>query len=180
VALALQNVLGDMFSSFAIYIDKPFQVGDFIVVGKDKGVVEKIGLKSTRIRTLQGEELIISNNELTSTRIQNFKKMEKRRIVFTLGVTYNTPADMLAKIPKIIKEVISKEKKLTFDRCHFKEYADSSLNFEIVYYVNDPDYLTNMNFRQKVNLAIYKKFAKEKIEFAYPTQTIYVEKGEKN
>ena len=177
IALALQNILSDIFSSFSIYLDKPFQIGDFIVIGTDMGTVEKIGLKTTRIRTLQGEELIISNNELTSARVQNFKKMEKRRVAFNLGVIYGTKSEKLEKIPTLIKEIVSKVKSAEFDRCHFKSYGDFSLNFEIVYYVNSAEYQDYMEVNQLVNLEIYKKFAEEKIEFAYPTQTVFVNKG---
>ena len=176
IALALQGVLSDLFASFSIYMDKPFKVGDFIMIGTDGGVVEKIGLKTTRIQTLQGEELVIGNQELTTARVQNFGIMEKRRVVFSLGVTYDTAQDKLEKIPDTIKNIIKQVDLVEFDRCHFKEYADSSLNFEIVYYVSSPDYMTYMDIRQKINLDIFQKFADNKIEFAYPTQTLYVNK----
>lgn len=176
IALALQNVLRDIFSSFSIYIDKPFMIGDYIVIGDDKGTVEKIGLKSTRIRTLQGEELIISNTELTETRVQNFKKMEKRRVAFELGVVYETKQDKLKAIPDIIKEIVGAVKGAEYDRCHFKSYGDSSLNFEIVYYVSSAEYIDYMNINQAVNLRIFERFAKEKIDFAYPTRTVFLQK----
>lgn len=176
IALALQNVLSDLFSSFSIYMDKPFKVGDFIMVGTDGGTVEKIGLKTTRIQTLQGEELVIGNKELTSARVQNFGVMEKRRVIFSLGVTYDTSQDKLEKIPQIIKNIIEQTDLAEFDRCHFRTYADSSLNFEIVYYINSADYTAYMDIRHQVNLAIFQKFAEAKIEFAYPTQTLYVNK----
>ncbi len=176
VALAVQNILGDLFSSFSLYLDRPFKVGDFIMVGGDMGVVEKIGLKTTRIRTLQGEELVVSNNEMTSVRIQNFQEMKKWRIVFEIGVVYNTPAEKLEAIPKIIKEIISKIELAEFDRCHFKQYGDSGLIFEIVYYVKSGDYYKYMDVKEAVNLEIYRKFVEAKIEFAYPTQTIQLEK----
>lgn len=176
VALALQNILSDIFSSFSLYIDKPFKVGDYIAIGTDSGTVEKIGLKTTRIRTLQGEELVVSNKELTSTRVQNFKKMEKRRIAFTIGVIYGLKPGQLEKIPAIIKEVIDTAENAEFDRCHFKEYNDSSLDFETVFYVNSAEYVEYMDIRQGINLEIYKKFAAEKIDFAYPTQTVFIEK----
>jgi small-conductance mechanosensitive channel len=160
IALAVQNVLSDIFSSFSIYIDKPFKVGDFIIIGTDKGTVEKIGLKSTRIRTLQGEMLVVSNKELTSARVQNFEKMEKRRYSFTLGVTYGIAEDKLKKIPAM----------------HFAGFGDSSLNLETVFYVNSPDYSAFMDIMQEINLDIYKKFGDEGIEFAYPTQTIHLVK----
>ena len=176
IALALQNVLSDMFSSFSIYIDKPFKIGDTIMIGADMGTVEKIGLKTTRIKTLQGEELVVSNQELTTARIQNFGKMERRRVLYNLGVVYGTPQAKMEKIPEMIKKIVDDVKNVDFDRCHFKTYGDFSLNFEVVYYVNSSEYNEYMNLNQKINLDIYKAFEKEKIEFAYPTQTVYMEK----
>ena len=176
VAFALQNILSDIFSSFSIYFDKPFEVGDFIIVGKDMGTVTKIGIKSTRLQALQGEEIVISNKELTSIRVNNYKKMDKRRVAFSIGITYNTPTVKARKVPKIIKEVIDSVKKTEFDRAHFKNFADSSLVFEIVYYLKSSDYNEYMDVQQKINLGIKENFEKEGIEFAYPTQTIFVEK----
>lgn len=175
IALALQNILTDLFSSFSILMDKPFAVGDFIVVGKDMGTVEKIGLKTTRLKSMKGEELIISNKELTTARIQNFKRLEKRREAFNLGVVYNTPEEKLKEIPKIIKDIVSKQNLAEFDRCHFSDFKDSYLNFEIVYFVATNDYAEFMDVKEKINLEIHKKFAEKGIEFAYPTQTIYLE-----
>jgi small-conductance mechanosensitive channel len=176
VALALQNVLGDLFSAISIYFDKPFKVGDFIIIGNYMGVVKKIGMKTTRIQTLQGEELVVSNNELTATKIQNFGRMERRRIVFSVGVTYDTPYEKLKKIPDMIKDIIGNQKMAEVDRVHFKSFGDSSLNYEIVYYVNVPDYNAYMDIQQTINLDIVKKFETEKIEIAYPTRTVYVKK----
>jgi small-conductance mechanosensitive channel len=176
IALAVQNILGDLFSSFSIYLDKPFQVGDFIVVGEYNGTVERIGLKTTRLRTLQGEELVIANKELTSSRIQNFKRMEKRRVVFSLGIVYGTKIEKLKKIPAIITEVFEKIDQADLDRCHFESYGDFSLNYQIVFFVNSAAYNDYMDIRQAINLEIYDRFAKEKIEFAYPTQTVIVQK----
>ena len=176
VALALQNVLGDMFSSFSIYIDKPFKVGDFIAVGEAKGTVERIGLKSTSIRTLGGEEMVIPNKELTDARVQNYKRMERRRYMFSLGVVYGTSQEKLEKIPKIIEEIINDIDDVDFDRAHFASYGDFSLNFDVSYYVNIIDFKEYMDRRQKINLEIYKQFGKEGIEFAYPTQTLFVNK----
>lgn len=176
IALAIQNILGDIFSSFSIYIDKPFKVGDYIKLGKDSGTVEKIGMKTTRIRTLQGEELVVSNKELTSVRVQNFKQMEERRIAFNLGVVYGLKPEKLEKIPLIIKDIIERETKAKFDRCHFKEYGDFALIFETVFYVSTSEYAVSMDVRQRINLEIYRQFAEEKIEFAYPTQTVFVKK----
>ncbi|MFA6259633.1 MAG: mechanosensitive ion channel family protein [Candidatus Peribacteraceae bacterium] len=174
ISLALQNVLRDIFSSFSIVIDKPFKEGDFIIVGDHMGVVKKIGLKTTRIEALQGEEIIISNNELTTVRIQNFKQMHKRRIPFTLGVTYDTPVSKLKKIPGMVKKIIKAQDHTEFDRAHFKSFGDFSLNFEFVYYVDTNEYNMYMDIQQAINLGIAEAFAKEKIAFAFPTQTVHV------
>ena len=140
------------------------------------GVVKKIGVKTTRIQTLHGEELVVSNNELTSARIQNYGKMERRRVVFSIGVDYNTPHAKLKNIPDMIREIIEKHSKAEVDRIHFKEFGDSSLNYEIVFYVNAPEYAVYMDIQQAVNLDIVEKFEKEKIGIAYPTTTVYVKK----
>ena len=176
IAFALQNILSDIFASFSIYFDKPFKVDDFIIIGDDKGVVKKIGIKSTRIQTLQGEELVISNKELTESRVHNYKKMERRRIVFVFGVTYETPTEKVKKIPSIIKDIIEKTELADIDRVHFKEFADFSLNFEVVYYLKTSDYAEYMDTQQEINLAMKEHFEKEQIEFAYPTQTVFVHK----
>jgi len=176
IALALQNVLTDIFASFSIYFDKPFQVGDFIIVGDDLGVVKKIGIKTTRLQTLQGEELVISNKELTETRIHNYKKMQKRRIVFSFGVTYDTSSSKLKKIPQILEEIMGNIELAELDRVHFNKFGDFSLNFEAVYYLKSSDYNEYMNTQQEINLGIKKRFETEGIEFAYPTQTIFVNK----
>lgn len=176
IAFALQNILGDLFSSFAIYFDKPFQIGDFIVIGEHAGTVEKIGIKTTRLRSLSGEEIVISNQELTSTRVQNFKHMERRRIVFTFGVLYETPMAKLKRIPEMVQEIFADLDETDLDRVHFKAFGDSSLDFEVVYYVNVPDYNTYMDRQQDVNFALKERFEQEGIDFAYPTRTVYVAK----
>jgi len=176
VALALQNILGDVFSAFSIYFDRPFEIGDFIVIDNYAGTVKRIGIKSTRVQLLQGEELVLSNRELTSAKVRNFKKMKKRRIVFTIGVTYDTPVKKLKKIPDIIKDIISKNEMTEIDRVHFKEFGEFSLNFEIVYYVKTRDYVKYMDIQQEINLAIKEAFEKEGIEIAFPTQTIFLNK----
>jgi len=176
IAFALQNILGDIFASFSIFFDKPFQIGDFIIIGNDKGTVKKIGIKSTRIQTLQGEEMVISNRELTNARVRNYKKMEKRRIVFGFGVTYNTPTEKLKKIPDIVKNTIEKAKAGEIDRVHFNRFGDFSLNFEVVYNLNSNDYNIYMDTQQEINFTLKEEFEKEGIEFAYPTQTILLNK----
>ena len=176
VALAAQNILGELFASFSIYFDRPFQIGDYICVGTDKGTVKKIGLKSTRLQTLQGEELIISNKELTSVRVQNFKRMRKRRVSFNLGVVYGTPVKKLQQVNTLIEKIITKEENAEFDRCHFESFGDFSLNFAIVYYVKTSDYVEYMNIQQEINYAIADQFEKAKIDMAFPTQTIHMQK----
>jgi small-conductance mechanosensitive channel len=178
IAFALQNVLGDIFASFSIYLDKPFEIGDFIIIGDDLGVVKKIGIKTTRIQALQGQEIVISNKELTNSRINNYKKMKKRRIAYKIGVTYDTPTSKLKKVPGIVKKIMDKHKKLvTFDRAHFKDMGDFNLIFEIVYYLASSDYAVYMDTQQALNLDLMDAFKKEKISFAFPTQTVYVGKA---
>jgi small-conductance mechanosensitive channel len=174
IALAMQNILTDVFSAFSIYFDRPFEIGDFIIIGEHAGTVKKIGIKSTRIQLLQGEELVLSNKELTTTSVRNFKKMKKRRIVFTFGVTYDTPLEKLKKIPGIIKEIIEKQEQAEIDRVHFTEFGDFSLNFEVVYYLKKGDFLLYRDTQQEINFAIKEAFEKEGIEMAFPTQTIFV------
>jgi len=176
IAFAFQKILEDIFSSISIYFDKPFEVGDFIIIGEHLGVVKKIGIKSTRIQALQGEEIVISNRELTSTRIQNFKQMEKRRVAFKFGVVYGTSVAKLKKANEIVTDVVKKAKHAELDRVHFKEFGDFSLNFEVVYYLDSREYNVYMDTQQEINLGIKEVFEKEKIEFAYPTQTVFVNK----
>ncbi|MEF8879808.1 MAG: mechanosensitive ion channel family protein [Candidatus Thermoplasmatota archaeon] len=174
IAFALQNVLSDLFSAFSIYFDRPYEIGDFIIIGNDMGVVKKIGIQSTRIQTLQGEELVISNKEMVNTRIRNFKQMQKRRIVFGFGVTYDTPLEKLKKIPNIVRKIIEDTQLAEPDRTHFKEYGDFSLNYEVVYYVDTGDYNKYMDTQQEINFRLKEEFKKEGIEFAYPSQTIFL------
>lgn len=176
VALAAQAVLKDLFSYFAILFDRPFEAGDFIIVGDHLGAVEHIGIKTTRVRSLGGEQLIFSNSDLTDSRIRNYKRMEKRRVVFKLGVIYQTTSQQLKEIPEIITNIIKGVNDTAFDRAHFVSYGDFSLDFEIVYYVLGNDYTKYMNIQQEINLAIKEEFEKRKIEFAYPTQLVYVNK----
>ena len=177
VAFALQNILEDLFSSFAIYFDKPFGVGDFIVVGQHKGTVEKIGIKTTRLRSIHGEEVVISNRELTNSKIQNFGRVKERRALFKIGVIYETPQEKLKKIPEIIQKIIEEEEMTRFDRVHFVEYGDFSLNFEISFYVKTSDYKTFLDIQQKILFRIREEFQNQGIEFAYPTQTLYLKKA---
>ncbi len=174
IAFAAQAILGDIFCFFTIFFDRPFEIGDFIIAGQQMGTVEYIGLKTTRLRSLGGEQLIFSNSDLTSSRIQNYKRMEQRRVLFTLGVTYETPSDKLEMIPSLIKDVITCVDLAQFDRCHFASFGDFSLNVETVYYVLSSDYYMYMDIHQKVNLSIKRVFEEQGIDFAYPTQTVLV------
>jgi small-conductance mechanosensitive channel len=176
-ALAAQNLLGDLFASFSILFDKPFVIGDFIVVDDCMGTIERIGLKTTRLRSLSGEQLIMSNADLLKSRIHNYKRLKERRILFSIGVLYETPHATVAAIPRMIREIIEAQSGARFDRAHFAQYGDSSLVFEIVYWVMNPDYNTYMDIQQAINLAIFRKFEEEGIGFAYPTRTLYL-KGE--
>lgn len=174
IALAAQNIVGDIFNYFVIFLDRPFEVGDFVAIDDKSGVIEYIGLKTTRIKTLPGEELVFSNSDLTSSRIHNYKKMERRRIVFTLGVVYQTPYDQLREIPSLIKSVILEHQPITFDRAHFASYEDSSLKFETVYYVESADFNVYMDIQQSINLRLYQELDKRGIDLAYPTRTVYM------
>jgi len=176
IALAAQAILGDLFSYFSIIFDRPFELGDFVIIGDLLGTVEHIGIKTTRIRSLGGEQLIFSNSDLTGSRLRNYKRMEKRRVVFKLGTTYDTPLDKVKEIPKVIEKVIKEVKNTAFDRAHFSAYGDFNLIFEVVYYVLSSDYNKYMDIQQEINFAIKAEFEKRKIEFAFPTQTIYMAK----
>jgi small-conductance mechanosensitive channel len=176
VALAAQALLGDMFSYFSMMFDRPFELGDFIIIDNYMGTVEHIGIKTTRIRSLSGEQLVFSNTDLTNSRVKNYKRMGERRVVFKIGVTYNTPLEKLQKIPQVIKKIIEKINNTRFDRVHFSSYGDFSLNYEIVYYVLSGDYNIYMDINQEINFKIYEAFDKEKIEFAFPTQTLFLNK----
>lgn len=174
IAFAMQSILADVFNSMAIILDKPFRVGDFIVTGDTLGVVEHIGVKTTHLRSLSGEQVVLSNTDILNSRIRNYKRMRERRVVFKLGVVYQTPPDKLERIPRFIEEIIRRQPASRFDRAHFFEYGDFALVFEIVYYVLGADYNLYMDTQQAINLAIYRRFEQEGIAFAYPTQEVIV------
>lgn len=176
VAFALQGILSDLFASFSIYFDKPFRIGDFINVGEDWGTVEKIGIKSTRLRTLLGEELVVSNAELTTARVHNYKNMQERRIVKHFGITYETPPALVRQVPDIIKASFEANAGGRLDRVHFTEFGDFALMFELVYFVESADYNEYLRIQHEFNLDLLERFAAEGIEFAYPTQTIFTKK----
>lgn len=174
VALALQNILGDLFASLSIMLDKPFIVGDFLIIGDFLGNVEYVGLKTTRLRSLSGEQLVFSNSDLLNSRIRNYGRMFERRVVFSIGVIYQTPRGKLKLIPEIIREAVLAQENARFDRAHFSKYGSYDLQFEAVFYVLSPDYTVYMDIQQAIYFAIHERFEQEGIEFAYPTQTVFV------
>jgi small-conductance mechanosensitive channel len=174
VALAAQSVLGDLFSSLAIVLDRPFEVGDFIVFDNQSGTVEKIGIKTTRIRSLTGEQITCANSDLVKSRIHNFKRMHERRIVLVLGVTYDTPPGKLERIPGMVKEIVEAQDQTRFERAHFRSFGDSALEFESVYWVRSGDYAVYMDVQQAINFGILRAFEEEGIGFAFPTTTFDV------
>jgi small-conductance mechanosensitive channel len=174
VALAVQNILGDLFAALSIVLDKPFVVGDFIIIDDVMGTVEHIGLKSTRLRSLSGEQIVLSNGDLLRSRVRNYKRMVERRALFTVGVTYETTPEQLAGIPAIVREIVTSQQLTRFDRCHFLTYGDSSLNFETVYWILSSDYNTYADIQQAINLELFRRFAAMGIGFAYPTRTLHV------
>jgi small-conductance mechanosensitive channel len=177
VALATQNILGDLFASLSIVLDKPFVVGDFIVIDNLRGTVERVGIKTTRIRSLDGEMLVFSNADLLKSRIQNYQRMMERRVLFSVGVTYQTPNEKVGRITQWLREAVEAQQGTRFDRAHFKEYGNSALVFEVVYYVLTRDYNTFMDVQQAINLAIFARFAQEGVDFAYPTRTLHIAGG---
>lgn len=174
VALAAQAVLGDLFSYFVIFLDKPFEVGDFIITGDQMGTVDSIGLKTTRLTALSGEQIVFSNTDLIHSRPHNYKKMARRRVVFKLGVIYQTTSEQLKEVPQIVRNIIEAQADTTFDRGHFLSFGDSSLDFEFVYYVTGSDYTKYCDIQQAINLAVFEAFEQHQIEFAYPTRTLFV------
>ena len=180
IALAAQNILGDLFSYLVIFFDKPFEVGDFIITNGNFGSVERIGIKTSHLRSPDGQQLVMPNAELVKSVIHNYKRMEKRRVVFKIGVVYSTPSDKLRKIPEWSKEIIATQTISTFDRTHFVSFGDSSLNYEIVYFINSTDFLVYMDTHHEICLRMFEKFEKEQVEFAYPTQTLYINRQGEN
>jgi small-conductance mechanosensitive channel len=176
VALASQTVLGDMFHYFTIFFDRPFELGDFIVIDEYMGTVEHIGIKSTRIRSLGGEQLVFSNTDLSNSRVRNYKRMGKRRVLFKFRLTYDTPVERLREVPGIVRGIIESQEETLFDRAHFASCDDSALAFEVAYYVLSSDFNRYMDIQQEINLNLMQEFAARGISFAYPTQTLFVHK----
>jgi len=176
IAFASQAILRDVFNYFTIFLDKPFEIGDYIVIDEHRGHVEYIGLKTTRIKSISGEQLIFSNTDLTNSRVRNFKRMTERRIVFAFGVTYQTPVKTVRKIAELVEKIITDMEETRFDRAHFHKFGDFSLDFEVVYYVQRNEYAVYMDKQQEINLKLMEGLKKLKAEFAYPTRTIFIEK----
>lgn len=174
VALAVQNILGDLFASLSIAVDKPFEVGDFISSNAGVGTVEYVGLKTTRIRALSGEQIVVGNTDLLKQPVKNFRRLKERRIAFKFGVTYETSADLAAAIPGIVRQLVEADGKLRFDRAHFHSFGESSLDYEVVYHVLDPEYNVYMDAQQQLNLSLLHEFAERGIQFAFPTRTLYM------
>jgi small-conductance mechanosensitive channel len=174
VALAVQNIFGDLFASLSITLDRPFDVGDFLIVGDVLGTVETIGIKSTRLRSLSGEQIVMPNADLLGSRVRNYGRMMERRVLFTIGVTYETPVEAIERIPELIRETIEAQSDTRFDRSHFAKHGAASLDFETVYYVLSPDYNRYMDIQQAINLRLHRQFAKLGIDFAYPTQKLFL------
>lgn len=175
IALAAQNILGDLFNYFVIFFDRPFEIGDFIIVDDKLGTIENIGIKTTRVKSLSGEQLVFSNSDLTDSRIHNYKRMNTRRIVFGIGVTYETPYDKLKMIPGLLKKIVEEQPEMAkFDRAHFKSYGDSSLDFEVVYIVQSSDFNIYMDVQQEINFRIFEEFEKLELVIAYPTRTLWL------
>lgn len=179
VALAAQNILGDLFASISIALDKPFVLGDFVTVGDFQGTVESIGLKTTRVRSLSGEQVVFSNTDLLDSRLRNFGRLYERRVVLKVGVTYQTPREELEQIPGLIQEIVESRggADVRINRSHLTNYGDSAIEFETVYHVLSPDYALHMDIKQDVYLRIHAAFDERGIEFAYPTQTIFLERS---
>lgn len=174
IALAAQNILSDLFSYFVIFFDKPFEVGDFININGSSGVVERIGIKTSHVRSMDGQQLVMPNADMVKSVIQNFKRLKRRRVVFSIGVVYQTSAEKLKKIPEHIKQIILQKENATFDRAHLTRLGSSSIDFDVVYYIESAEYVLFMDTQQSICLQIFELFEKLKIEFAYPTQTLFI------
>jgi small-conductance mechanosensitive channel len=177
VALALQSILADVFASISIMLDKPYQVGDFIAVGDSMGTVDRIGIKTTRVRSLSGEQLVFSNSEILKSRIRNFKRMSERRVEFIVGVAYAMPYARVELVPSILREIISSHDQVRLERANFKEFGESSLTFECVYFVKDLSYPVYLDIQESINLGILRRFQEEDIELAHPNRTLYIAQG---
>ena len=173
--LALKDPVQEFFEYITILLDKPFQKGDFIKSEGVLGMVERVGVRSSRIRSINGEVIVISNSALTNGVISNYAQMKQRRLVHKLGVVYETSPTLMRMIPKITKNIVEETQNASFDRCHFTDFGNFSLNFELVYYIPTNNYLAAMEAQQSINLRIIEEFTSNNIEFAFPTQTLNIE-----
>ena len=171
IALAAQNILGDLFSYFVIFFDKPFEIGDNISVNNNTGIVERIGIKTSHIRSVSGEQLIIPNADLVKSTIRNIKRLERRGVTFKLNVRYDTPEEKLRSLPELLKTIINKHEHASFERCHLIAFGDFSLAYETLYFIDSPDMVTYLNIQQDIYLEIMTAFRNEGIDFAFPGQT---------
>jgi small-conductance mechanosensitive channel len=177
VALAAQNVLGDLFASLSIVLDKPFVVGDYLAVDDFQGSVEKVGIKTTRVRSLSGEQLIFPNNDLLGSRIRNYGRMRERRVEFKIGIAHRTPPENLAKVSALLREVVERRKSVRFDRAHFRSFGDFSLVFEVVYFVPSADFVEYADVQQEINIEILERLGALGVELAHPLQTLYLRRS---
>jgi len=172
IGLALQNILSDLFASLSIVLDKPFQVGDFVIIDDFLGTVENIGLKTTRLRSLGGEVLVFSNGDLTKSRLRNYKLMAERRVVFKFGLAYGATPEQLEQVPVAVKRVIAGQEQARFDRAHFLGFSGASLDFEVVYWMRTPDYNAYCDVQQAINLEMMREFARIGVEFGVSSRTL--------
>lgn len=172
IALAVQNILGDLFASLSITLDKPFVTGDFIVVGDEMGTVEQVGLKTTRVRSLSGEQLVFSNSDLLKSRIRNYKRMTERRVTFTFGVSHSTALGALEGIPTVVRQAVEEQPKTRFDRAHLKGFGESSLDYEVSYLVDTPDYNEHMDVLQAIHLRVLGRLRRDGVALASPTLAV--------
>lgn len=178
VALAAQNVLGDLFASLAIALDKPFAIGDFLVLDTLRGTVERIGMKTTHIRSLDGELIVLPNSHLINSRLRNFKRMRERRVLLNLGVVYETPLALQRKIPEILRAAVEGRGQTRFDRAHLSGLGEYAIQFETVFFVLSPDYTVFMDLQEAILFDIQERFQREGIGFAYPTRTLLLRSSE--
>ncbi|MYI82579.1 MAG: mechanosensitive ion channel family protein, partial [Chloroflexi bacterium] len=174
IALAAQSILGDLFASLAIVLDRPFAVGDFIAAGDMSGSVERIGVKTTHLRSLSGEQLVLGNSDLLNSRIRNYGRMAERRVVLALGVTYDTATEQVEAIPGMIQEAVEQQESARFDRAHFQGFGESALEFEAVYHVTSADFGLHMDTQQAISLELLRRFREAGIEFAFPTRAVHI------
>ena len=172
VALALQNVLGDLFASLSIALDKPFVVGDSLSLDTFVGKVEHIGIKTTRLRSESGEQIILSNADILKSRVRNFSRAQEQRALATIRVAYETPSEKLKSIPRLLEGIVREQANARFERCHLKTLGDSALHFELSYFVQQPNLNPLLDLQQAVNFRIIDEFRRLGVEFDYPTQRV--------